>query len=393
MRLGGCLKDICLTNITAKITLAVTKNSKNEIKVNFFQAAKPLRRTTVAATGIVRDDFYKRHAMGSYHPECPERLDAIYTMLDERQMHDRFTFIQSREATREEIAAIHTAGYYQLVAQTAHRNGLTPLDPDTSACPDTFQAAKLAAGGLLSLVEAVHLGKVNNGFAFVRPPGHHAESNRAMGFCIFNNIAIAAAKLLNHYNLKKILIVDWDLHHGNATQHSFYDSSQVLYFSTHQYPYYPGTGSFEEVGEGPGKGYTVNVPLAPGAGDNEFMMIFRQILQPLAREFCPDFVLLSAGFDTYFQDPLGGMRVTPRGYAGLTQVALEIAEELCQGKLALTLEGGYSLEGLRDSVREVLTELHQGFRPQPAAQENPATMASVITRVKKVHQQFWQCFA
>jgi len=347
----------------------------------------------MAETGIVRDDFYKKHAMGSYHPECPERLEVIYTMLDERNMRDRFTLIPSREASQEEITAIHTAKYYQLVAQTAHRNGLTSLDPDTSACPDTFQAAKRAAGGFLSLVEAVQAGRVKNGFALVRPPGHHAESNRAMGFCIFNNVAIAAKLLSSKYNLKRILIVDWDLHHGNATQHSFYDSSQVLYFSTHQYPYYPGTGSIEEVGEGSGKGYTVNVPIAPGAGDNEFMMIFRQILQPIAREFRPDFVLVSAGFDTYFQDPLGGMRVTPRGYAGLTQVLLEIAEELCQAKLAITLEGGYSLEGLRDSIKEVLMELHQGSGQQLTAQEGPGIIDPVIARVKKVHREFWHCFS
>ena len=214
-----------------------------------------------------------------------------------------------------------------------------------------------------------------------------------MGFCIFNNVAIAAAKLIREYNLNRILVVDWDLHHGNATQHSFYDSSQVLYFSTHQYPYYPGTGSIEEVGEGSGRGYTVNVPLAPGAGDNEYMMIFRQVLQPLAREFCPDFVLLSAGFDTYFEDPLGGMRVTPQGYAGLTHLLLEIAQELCQAKLAITLEGGYSLEGLRDSVKEVLMELDQGSATQPATQESPGPVDSVIGRVKKVHQQFWQCLS
>jgi acetoin utilization deacetylase AcuC-like enzyme len=242
-------------------------------------------------------------------------------------------------------------------------------------------------------VEAVQAGALKNGFALVRPPGHHAESNRAMGFCVFNNIAIGAATLLQNYPLDRILIVDWDLHHGNATQHSFYDSAQVLYFSTHQYPYYPGTGSVDEVGAGAGRGYTVNVPLAPGAGDDEFMSIFRYILQPIAREFCPDFVLLSAGFDTYFQDPLGGMRVTPQGYAGLTQVLLEIAEELCQGKLAVTLEGGYSLEGLRDSVKEVLLELDRGFRPLQSSQESSGQIDSIVGEVRSIHQQFWKCFS
>ena len=344
-------------------------------------------------TGIVRDDFYKKHNMGSFHPECPERLEVIYKMLGDQDIADRYTIINPREATEEEITAIHTPEYYHRVAETANRNGLTSLDPDTSACPDSFRAAKLAAGGLLSLVDSIQKGSVNNGFAFVRPPGHHAEKNKAMGFCIFNNVAIAAAKLISHYRLNKILIADWDLHHGNATQHSFYNNPQVLYFSTHQYPYYPGTGSFEEVGDGKGKGFTVNVPLRPGAGDNEYILIFREILQPLAREFRPDFILLSAGFDTYYQDPLGGMRVTPEGFAALTQLLIESANELCQGKLAITLEGGYNLEGLRDSVKAVLLKLSEGSLSKLTIPEGSGSIDPVLIRVKNTQKEFWQCFA
>jgi len=347
----------------------------------------------MAKTGIVKDDLYKKHDMGSFHPECPERLEVIYKMLAEPDMSNRFTLIPPREATEEEITAIHNPEYYSRIADTARGKGITPLDPDTSACPYTFPAAKLAAGGLLALIEAIQNGTVENGFALIRPPGHHAEKNRAMGFCIFNNVAIAAVKLIKDYNLNRILIVDWDLHHGNATQHSFYNNPQVLYFSTHQYPYYPGTGSFEEVGEGEGKGYTVNVPLRPGAGDDEYITIFKEILQPLAKEFRPDFILLSAGFDTYYQDPLGGMRVTPKGYAALTRLLLDTAHQHCQGKLAITLEGGYSLEGLRDSVKTVLLELSEGSITKLNLQKTPSSIDYAIKRVKEVHKEFWQCFS
>lgn len=343
-------------------------------------------------TGIVRDDFYKKHIMGSFHVECPERLEVIYQMLDEEDMKKRFKIIYPREAAEEDIIAIHNPAYYFRVAETALRRGITPLDPDTSACPDTFRAAKLAAGGFLALVDSIQNGLVENGFALVRPPGHHAEANRAMGFCIFNNVAIAALYLIRKYTLNKILIVDWDLHHGNATQHSFYDNPQVLYFSTHQYPFYPGTGSFGEVGEGKGKGYTVNVPLQPGAGDDEYLMIFENIFKPLAQEFSPDFILVSAGFDTHYNDPLGGMNVTPEGFAALTRILLDCAREICGGKLALTLEGGYGLEGLRDSVKVVLLELTGDFPAALKSENNSPEIDSIIHRVKEVQKNFWQCF-
>ncbi|MBN2466625.1 MAG: histone deacetylase [Deltaproteobacteria bacterium] len=348
-------------------------------------------------TGIVRDEFYKRHDMGAFHPESPRRLEVIYSMLDDDDIRERLVPIASREASEEEITSIHTPEYYRLVAGTAASDYLTPLDPDTSACRDTFEAALLAAGGLLELVEAVQENRLPNGFALVRPPGHHAEAGFAMGFCIFNNLAIAASRLISHYGLDRVLIVDWDLHHGNGTQHSFYGNHQVLYFSTHQSPYYPGTGSFEETGTGRGKGYTVNVPLYPGAGDYDYVMIFKEILQPLAREFKPDFILVSAGFDTHFSDPLGSMRVTPQGYAGLTRMLLDSADELCQGRLVLTLEGGYSLEALRQSVKAVLLELSEG-RAGPfdmtrhQIQKSSYEIDSVIQRVKAIQKEFWNCF-
>ena len=234
---------------------------------------------------------------------------------------------------------------------------------------------------------------LGNGFALVRPPGHHAEANRAMGFCIFNNVAIGALYLIKKFTLNKVLIVDWDLHHGNGTQHSFYDNSQILYFSTHQYPYYPGTGNFGDVGEGKGKGFTINVPLQPGAGDEEYSTIFREILIPIAREFSPDFILVSAGFDIHFDDPLGGMRVTPEGFASLTRMLMDCAQQICNSKLAMVLEGGYGLKGLRDSVRAVLLELSGKTQSKIDPSKSSGEIDSVINRVKKVQQEFWRCFS
>jgi acetoin utilization deacetylase AcuC-like enzyme len=347
----------------------------------------------MSKTGIVRDDFYKKHINGYLHPECPERLEVIYEMLDQPELNGLFKKIFSREATEEEITAIHTPSYYRIVSDTALRRALTPLDPDTSAGPDSFRAAKLAAGGFLSLLEIIQDGLLGNGFALVRPPGHHAEANRAMGFCIFNNVAIGALYLIHKFNLKKVLIVDWDLHHGNGTQHSFYNNSQVLYFSTHQYPFYPGTGNFGDVGEGNGKGFTINVPLQPGAGDEEYGMIFKKILLPIASEFSPDFILVSAGFDIHFDDPLGGMRVTPEGFASLTRMLMDCAQQICNGKLAMVLEGGYGLKGLRDSVRAVLLELSGKTQSKIVSLKSSGEIDSVINRVKNAQQEFWRCFS
>ena len=215
----------------------------------------------------------------------------------------------------------------------------------------------LAVGGLLEACRAVMEEKIENGFALIRPPGHHAESGQAMGFCLFNNVAVAAEYLLKKFSLKRILIVDWDLHHGNGTQHSFYNRNDVLYFSTHQYPHYPGTGHWSEVGQGPGEGYTVNVPLSPGKGDSDFRFIFNSILAPIVDEYNPEFILVSAGFDIYEDDPLGGMLISASGFGALAFDLIKMAERHCSGRILFTLEGGYSLQGLRDGVKEVLLQL------------------------------------
>ncbi len=312
-------------------------------------------------TGIVRDERYLRHGAGVVHPESPQRLVAIYRMLDEADMKGKFQEIEPRHATRAELEAIHVPSYIDRVAATSGKSSVY-LDPDTSTTPDSYDAALLAAGGVCRAIDDVVSGKVNNAFALVRPPGHHAEADRPAGFCLFNNIAIGARYGTGKYGLKRVLIVDWDLHHGNGTQHSFYGDADILYFSTHQYPYYPGTGALGEMGKGKGLGYTINVPLVPGAGDAEYLSIFTEILKPVALQFKPDIVLVSAGFDIYREDPLGGMAVTPRGFGCLARVVLDIAEACCGGKLVMVLEGGYNVEGEAASVKTVLLEMHGDTR-------------------------------
>jgi acetoin utilization deacetylase AcuC-like enzyme len=307
-------------------------------------------------TGIVRDPTYLTHDMGAYHPECPQRLEVIYSMLDELAPFLNITEIPSRDALLEEIAANHDPRYVSHVASTAGKEE-TFLDPDTSACAKSWEAASRAVGGLFNLLDAVMEGAVRNGFALIRPPGHHAERRRAMGFCFFNNVALGARHAINKYGLERVAIVDWDLHHGNGTQNSFYEDPKVLFASLHQYPHYPGTGSIREVGHGPGEGYTVNIPLAAGAGDMEYLSAFHLILAPILEAYKPQLILVSAGFDAHCSDPLGGMSLTEDGYEQMLQILMHLSAEYCGGKLVLTLEGGYNLGALRDSVSRIMTTL------------------------------------
>ena len=343
-------------------------------------------------TGIVRDERYLNHKPGAFHPERPERLEAIYAMLNEPDMENRFHKVPVRRANRDELLWIHSPGYIDRIAATEGKNYWS-LDPDTATSSGSYEAALLAVGGLCEAVSMVVSGELDNAFALVRPPGHHAEKDRAMGFCLFNNVAIAARYAQELHHLKRILIVDWDLHHGNGTQHSFEDDASVLYFSTHQYPYYPGTGSLNQTGKGRGEGFTINVPLSPGYGDAEYVGIFEKVLKPIALEFNPDLVLVSAGFDTHQNDPLGGMRVTPKGYAGLTRSLVDIATTCCGGKVVITLEGGYDLQGLRSSVRAVLEQL-LGFSMTHAAeiasQGDQSALVSLQKHVYQVHGRFWK---
>jgi len=343
-------------------------------------------------TGIVRDESYLEHQPGDFHPESPKRLETIYGMLEDPDMKENYREVPVREATEEELLFIHSKDYIDMVAATAGKP-YGYLDADTQTSEGSYLAALRAAGGLCDAIDMVESGELDNAFALVRPPGHHAERNRGMGFCLFNNVAIGARYAQRKSGLKRILIADWDLHHGNSTQHSFEDDPSILYFSTHQYPYYPGSGSFQEVGTGKGEGYTVNVPLSTGYGDAEYVAIYDQILKPIARQFNPHFVLCSVGFDIYIHDPLGGMSVSPDGFAGLTQVLMDIARESCDGKLVLTFEGGYNLDGLRDSAKAVLKELRGestiGDRDW-SGQEDQRKLAPVLEKARSIQGKYWK---
>ncbi len=341
-------------------------------------------------TGVVRHELYKQHLANFPHVESPDRLQVIYDMLDADDMAGKFENISPRPASYEELAWIHSQAHVERIARTDGKTHAS-LDPDTQTTALSYQAAKLAVGGLFSLVDQIFEGKVKNGFALVRPPGHHAEADRAMGFCLFNNVALGARYVMKRHGVKKVLIVDWDLHHGNATQHSFYSDSDVLYFSTHQYPHYPGTGGLREVGRGQGAGFTVNVPLWPGHGDAEYYQIFKRILLPIAGAFQPDFIFISAGFDTYIADPLGGMRVTPQGFAAMTRLLMDLAKSYASERLAVTLEGGYHLEGLRQSVEAVLKELagESPLTPSDLDAFERAVVPGVVDDVLKLQRPYW----
>ena len=317
--------------------------------------------------GVVFDKRFADHSMGPDHPESPERILVLNRMLEEESAGE-FLPVTPRPATEAEIAWIHERGYIDFLKATAGHE-LVALDADTAAGPKTYETALLAAGGLLSALDAILEGRVRNAMALVRPPGHHAEASRAMGFCFFNNVAIGAEYLVRRHGIRRVLIVDWDLHHGNGTQHAFYSRRDVLYFSTHQVPLYPGTGATRETGDGPGRGYNLNVPLRAGKGDEDFLYVFRKILSPIAAQFEPDFVLVSAGFDIGRGDPLGGMLVDREGFGLLAESLLAIAEQCCPGRVALVLEGGYDLPTLKNGVREVLGRL---AREVPAPIPDPA---------------------
>lgn len=295
-----------------------------------------------------------------------------------------------RTAEREEILLIHTERHYEEIEATARQKRVL-LDTDTVTSPASAEVARLAVGSVLGAVDAVMEGQVANAFAFVRPPGHHAKPDKAMGFCLYNNVAVAAAYAARRYQLNRVLIVDFDLHHGNGTQKAFYTSPEVLYISTHQWPHYPGTGVLEETGKDAGEGYTLNLPLPAGTGDFGYTELFRRVIVPVGSEYRPELVLVSAGFDAYVQDPLGSMALTHQGYAAIAREILRLAETQCGGRAVFVLEGGYHLQGLERSslsVLEVMAGVSQaGTEFQPGDQLG--TIRSIMEAVREVHGRFW----
>lgn len=335
-------------------------------------------------TGIIYHSDYLKHDTG-LHPENKERLISIISHLKKTGMLDRLEMIQPRKAQASEIQYVHHRDYIEKAR--GHSEMKLQLDPDTIMSRDSYEVALLAAGGAITAVDAVH-DTVENSFALVRPPGHHATPGRGMGFCIFNNVAVAA-RHAQKMGMKRVLIVDWDAHHGNGTQEAFYDDPSVLYFSTHQYPHYPGTGWMDEVGKGEGMGYNINVPLPEGTDDAGFIAAFEEILLPAALEFAPDIVLVSAGFDASAGDGLAQMKMSAGGFAMLASMVRSISKESCAGRLAAVLEGGYNIVLLPQCIASVLDVFMGKETPQKGQYTPGPQVRKRLDEVKKIQSQFW----
>ena len=298
--------------------------------------------------------IFEKHNPGSGHPESPERLHSIQSYLKNKGFENRYTLITPEPASDEIVELVHTKEYVQTIAD------LDGIDHEVLDIGDTIineysvEAAFRAAGAAEKAVELIFNEGYDKVFCAVRPPGHHAESNQAKGFCIFNNIAIAARVTQQRKYAKKILIIDWDLHHGNGTQNTFYEDATVFYFSMHQHPFFPGSGREDETGAGKGEGYTMNIPLSSGRSEDEYIKRFEQALKKIELIFQPDLVLISAGFDAHELDPIGGMLISSDGYYKLTEITARFAQKYCGGRIISFLEGGYSFHGLSESVYEHL---------------------------------------
>ncbi len=297
-------------------------------------------------TGLLYDAIYLNHDTGGGHPERRERLLATMHYLEKQNWFSDLKLIAPRSVERQWLEEIHTPDYIDR-ATSACRRELPYLDVlDVIISRDSCDVAKLAAGGVLELGDQVISGKLDNALALVRPPGHHAEANMALGFCLFNNVAILARYVQKQHGLDKVLILDWDVHHGNGTQHTFEEDPSVLYISLHQYPYYPGTGSFSETGKGRGKGATLNCPMSAGANDEDYRVAFTNTILPKISDFKPDIVLLSAGFDAHRDDPLAQINLSTDFYGWMSERMMEVADQYAGGKLIGTLEGGYDLNAM-----------------------------------------------
>ncbi len=300
----------------------------------------------MAGTGIAADQSVIRHDTGPGHPEQPARFSAVMDTLERTGLTSDLIRLPTRSATDDELALVHTHEYIELVEREVSRGGRQLSTGDTDICPESADVARRAAGCVLSAVDAVFSGEAANAFCAIRPPGHHANATRGMGFCLFNNVALGARYALQRHAVERVLIADWDVHHGNGTQDIFYEDASVLFFSTHQAPWYPGTGDARERGAGAGEGKTINCPFPAGTGGAQILGAFREQLVPAARGFRPDLILLSAGFDSRVGDPLGRFLLTDADFRDLTCLMTGLAAEFCSGRLISVLEGGYNLQGL-----------------------------------------------
>ncbi|MBL7115602.1 MAG: histone deacetylase [Kiritimatiellae bacterium] len=312
-------------------------------------------------TGIVYDERFKLHDTRAGHPECASRCDAVLDGIRTCCNENDLSWLSPRPATMDELSLAHSPFYIETVREDVENGAMMLSTGDTDVCPDSYDVACLAAGGAVVAVDAVMSGDVDNAFCVLRPPGHHATRDRGMGFCVFNNIAVAARYVCARYGIERVAIVDWDVHHGNGTQDIFYEDSSVFFFSTHQWPFYPGSGTTDEKGAGEGRGYTLNVPLPAGACMTEVQRAFRNELLPAMRQFQPEFVFVSAGFDSRKGDLIGQMFLSDEDFYELTRLVMKIADETARGRIVSVLEGGYTPTGLASSAGAHVQALSGGL--------------------------------
>jgi acetoin utilization deacetylase AcuC-like enzyme len=337
---------------------------------------------------LISSPRFADHLTPPGHPERVERAEVMQAVVAEWRQHGG-SVREPRAASRAELLRVHSEHHLATIDRTAGRS--SSLDPDTFASPQSRDVAMVAAGAALVGVETIVESKATRAFALVRPPGHHAERDRAMGFCLYNNVAAAASHALA-LGMKRVVVMDYDVHHGNGTQWIFYEDPRVLYISTHQYPFYPGTGAAEDVGRGKGLGYTVNVPLEAGATDDDYREVFKAVVTPVIDQFKPELVMISAGFDAHERDPLARMRLSTAGYASMTASLSEAADKHCHGRIVAVTEGGYDLAALKACLQTTLAVL-DGSAVDSSAETAPGPTSrsrSAIAAVRAVHARFWK---
>jgi len=335
--------------------------------------------------GLFDDPVFGEHDAGSEHPERPARLEAVRRGLRDGVLEMDLARLAPRPASREDLLRVHTAAHVDRLAAGAGRR--VRFDPDTAAGPRSHAAALAAAGAVVDAVGRVLDGSLDRVFCAVRPPGHHATPDRAMGFCLLNNVAIGVATALAS-GLRRVAVIDFDVHHGNGTQEAFWRDPRVLFVSSHQFPYYPGTGALDEVGEGEGRGFTVNLPMPAGLGDGEYSRAYREIVEPIGRAFDPELVLVSAGFDAHRDDPLGGMALGAAGFAELMDVCLAVASGAARGRLVAVLEGGYDLDAIAEASAAVVGRMLGRPFTAPDATPRPGT-DHLLEAYRTAHAKHW----
>jgi acetoin utilization deacetylase AcuC-like enzyme len=356
------------------------------------------RERARVVTEVIYDNIFLSHQTGPGHPENSKRLEAILEGITTSGLKDKLLWARPSEADVEVIALVHSQEYIAQVASLSAAKRLVHLDPDTVVSEKTFQCARYAVGGVLQGLQDMAGGRCDNGFALVRPPGHHARKASGMGFCIFNNVAVGAEYAIREMGWKQVVIIDWDAHHGNGVQEIFYDRDDVLYISLHQYPHYPGTGHFTEVGQGRGEGFTINLPFSPGSGDSEYLLALEKIILPIATQFDPQLVLVCAGYDGHRDDPLSSLDLSTDVFNKMTGQVRELAQICCEGRLLAVLEGGYGLDSLSDSVVATLkalmapaSEISEKQEKEPSTIPGSSSSSEeMVEKLKNYFARYWK---